>query len=112
MDGVIILDKTTAMIVPDWGEIIAGAGMGIFLIFAWVGIICLIEGVNKKSTIIIFGICVLGFLMGISYFFLPKVPDITYKVIVEDNVNMNDFFNKYELIKQEGLIYTVKLKGD
>lgn len=32
----------------------------------------------------------------------------TYKVIVSDEVSMNEFTNRYEILKQEGKIYTVK----
>lgn len=30
-----------------------------------------------------------------------------YKVIIDDSVNYKDFANKYEVIKQEGQIYTI-----
>ena len=35
-----------------------------------------------------------------------------YKVIVEDGVVFNQFFSHYEILEQEGEIYTVKEKGD
>ena len=35
-----------------------------------------------------------------------------YKVIVEDNVELKDFINHYEILDQEGEIYTVKEKVD
>lgn len=37
---------------------------------------------------------------------VKQVP--TYKVIISDEVNMNDFMNRYEILEQEGRIYTVK----
>lgn len=37
---------------------------------------------------------------------------IEYKVIIEDNVEFKEFINHYEIIDQEGEIYTVKEKGD
>lgn len=33
-----------------------------------------------------------------------------YKVIINDNVSFNDFYNKYEIINIEGKIYTIKEK--
>ena len=30
-----------------------------------------------------------------------------YKVIIDDSVSLNDFYKKYEVIGQEGEIYTV-----
>lgn len=32
----------------------------------------------------------------------------TYKVTISDEVSMNDFMNKYEILNQDGKIYTVK----
>jgi hypothetical protein len=37
---------------------------------------------------------------------------IEYKVIIEDNVEFKEFIDHYEIIDQEGEIYTVKEKGD
>ena len=38
-----------------------------------------------------------------------KEPAVThYQVIIDDSVPMNEFFERYEVIKQEGKIYTVK----
>ena len=33
---------------------------------------------------------------------------IEYKVIIDDSVSMNEFLDKYEILDQEGKIYTVK----
>ena len=32
----------------------------------------------------------------------------TYKVIISDEVSMNEFMDKYEILNQDGKIYTVK----
>lgn len=37
-----------------------------------------------------------------------KIDYIKYQVTVSDEVNFNEFCDKYELLKQEGKIYTVK----
>jgi hypothetical protein len=37
---------------------------------------------------------------------------IEYKVIIEDNVEFKEFINYYEILDQEGEIYTVKEKGE
>lgn len=36
----------------------------------------------------------------------------TYKVIISDEVSMNDFMDKYEILEQDGRIYTVKERED
>lgn len=41
--------------------------------------------------------------------FIPKKKyETQYQVTVDDSVSMNEFQNKYEIIKVEGKIYTVK----
>ena len=37
-----------------------------------------------------------------------NISHIEYKVIIDNSVSMNEFLNKYEIIDQEGKIYTVK----
>ena len=36
----------------------------------------------------------------------------TYKVVISDEVSMNDFMEKYEILEQDGRIYTVKERED
>lgn len=40
----------------------------------------------------------------------PTEYETQYKVIIDDSVSMNDFIEKYEIIDQEGKIYTVREK--
>lgn len=35
-----------------------------------------------------------------------------YEVLIEDEVSMTEFTQRYEIVKQEGQIFTVKEKGD
>ena len=85
---------------------------------AVLGIICLIiffiisfECGDRFILSAIFG--VLG-LIGITIGIFGCVTNtnsidyIEYKVIIEDSVPMNEFLNKYEILDQEGRIYTVK----
>ena len=37
-----------------------------------------------------------------------NVDHIEYKVTIDDSVSMNEFLDKYEILDQEGKIYTVK----
>ena len=38
----------------------------------------------------------------------PAPDEVHYKVIVSDEVSMNEFLSRYEIIEVEGKIYTVK----
>ena len=35
-----------------------------------------------------------------------------YEVTIDENVSFKDFYNKYEVIKTEGEIYTIKIKDE
>jgi hypothetical protein len=41
----------------------------------------------------------------------PIEYEAQYKVIISDEVSMNDFLEKYEIVDQEGKIYTVVERG-
>lgn len=63
---------------------------------------------NLKIGIIVGSI--LGVFFGAAMGFAFEIPvefDNKYKVIISDEVSMNDFFEKYEIIDTEGKIYTV-----
>lgn len=56
----------------------------------------------------IVGVC-FGFLgIVFSEYETDVVDHIEYKVTVSEDVNFNEFMNKYEVVDQEGLIYTIK----
>ena len=40
----------------------------------------------------------------------PIEYETQYKVVIDDSVSMNDFIEKYEIIDQDGKIYTVREK--
>lgn len=108
MDGVTILQVIETASRPDWVAgvilicIMAGLLFAICSVVSFgayettAGIVCLIIAVIFIALIILL-------LQAI-----PKVPETTYRVLVDDSVNMNEFFSKYELIRTEGLIYVVK----
>jgi hypothetical protein len=38
--------------------------------------------------------------------------EISYKVLISDEVPLNEFLDKYEIIDQDGKIYTVRERGE
>ena len=65
----------------------------------WLIIVCLIIGV------------VVGAITGSAIGIVTKTPtayETHYKVTIDDSVSMNEFLDKYEILDQEGKIYTVK----
>lgn len=107
MDGVTILQVITNTYLPDWAEalqvlaIIVGAGAFV---------LCIVTACVKEDTaaIICFGVTIICVLIILYTGGISKITDVTYRVLVDDTVNMNEFFSKYELIRTEGLIYVVK----
>lgn len=107
MDGVTILQVITDTHLPDWAEalqllaIIIGAGALIF---------CIATACVKEDTAatICFGVTIICVLIIFYTGSLSEITDVTYRVLVDDTVNMNEFFSKYELIRTEGLIYVVR----
>lgn len=68
-----------------------------------------IAGVIAGSVLgVLFGI-LLGVILGMECA-TPIKCETQYKVVISDEVPMNDFLARYEIIDQEGKIYTVREK--
>lgn len=54
--------------------------------------------------------------MGAAIYLFTHVPEnryqTRYEVTISDDVNFNEFNSRYEVVKQEGLIYTIVEKTD
>lgn len=64
-------------------------------------------GVGMFLTGFIFGGVVLGTIVGFNIG-EPTKYETQYKVAIDDSVSMNAFVDKYEVLDQEGKIYTVR----
>jgi flagellar motor component MotA len=111
MNGVEILSSKTMYntILPEWCLIVG-------LILA---ITCLV------FTMILFGdryniagtLCAILMIIGMIMACLGAISNkidinhIEYKVTIDDSVSMNEFLDKYEILDQEGKIYTVREKN-
>lgn len=89
--------------------------------FNW--LMAIIIGLILGATAFAFGLChdsciaaiVMGLLVGIFAGVFVGVADgipthyvPTYKVVISDEVSMNEFTERYEILEQEGKIYTIK----
>lgn len=88
-------------------------GFTFILIFT----LCIIWGIASGFKDKEYGLGVLiggiiGIVAGLLAGILVGVTEIeyypTYKVTISDEVSMNEFTNRYEILEQEGKIYTVK----
>lgn len=115
MSGVEILSQEpiyeTAFL---WWLILIFAGVGLII-----GIIIAITHyidyklLDLSDFAIIFLCTVLGAWTGMIGMFMTEyetdtIDHIEYKVTINDSVSMNEFLDKYEILDQEGKIYTVK----
>ncbi len=77
---------------------------------------CFVSAVeNDFSPLIVF--CIMGAFFGLLFGLIfgsgdrkPTEYETQYKVSITDEVSMNEFLEKYEIIDQEGKIYTVREK--
>lgn len=67
------------------------------------------SGVTIFLIVFIAGSALFGTLAGCTTG-KPIEYETQYKVIIDDSVSMNEFTEKYEIIDQEGKIYTVREK--
>lgn len=110
MDGVTILQVIEKTFLNETSEdIIAGSVivgiMAIFLTMIFWSEIGLDNGWTIASMLLLFSCITLIIIEAICG---VRITEITYRVLVDSNVNMNEFFSKYELIRTEGLIYVVR----
>lgn len=114
MNGVEVLTSNEVVIETlfNWKTFgIAFGGILALSIFVGFGFSLIddIDWVGLKIGIIV-GLLFGGFL-GVAFGFADGIPvayETRYKVTVSDEVQMNCFFEKYEVLDQEGKIYTVR----
>ena len=110
MDGVTILQVIEKTFLNETSEhIIAGSVivgiMAIFLTMIFWSEIGLNNGWTIASMLLLFS-CITLIIIEVTCG--VRITEITYRVLVDSNVDMNEFFSKYELIRTEGLIYVVR----
>lgn len=121
MDGVWIINVGHEVGKSNPLYVILGVLLGIFAAIIIFGIICeMLEDIFDIDTsdswisilcvlLITFGGIAGGWMGAISSESLTT-GDTTYDVIIGDNVSFNEFTEQYEIISQNGSIYTVKEK--
>jgi len=110
MDGVTILQVITDTFLNETSQdIIAGSVIvgiiAVFLTLIFWSEIGLNSGWTIASMLLLFS-CIT--LIIIEATCGDRITEITYRVLVDSTVDINEFFSKYELIRTEGLIYVVK----
>ena len=110
MAGVEILSSETIYntILPEY---FLGIGLGAGFIFVCAMAFCFANDhiiLGLMCIVLAFGSGIVGSLGGTLS--KTNISHIEYKVTIDDSVSMNEFLDKYEILDQEGKIYTVKEK--
>lgn len=113
MTGVEILamEEVATAFTFNWVECFVwfGVAIGLFLIAG------AIAGILNDDASLFGEIVIVGIICSVSFGVLlgfangtPIEYETQYKVIISDEVSMNDFLERYEILDQEGKIYTVR----
>ena len=96
----------------------------------WIVLICIFALIGTLIFVILFGnskrnivlsinlvcmiVCFITFvtfvIIDVSTDYLKDYSHTEYKVTIDDSVSMNEFLDKYEILDQEGKIYTIREK--
>lgn len=112
MSGVEILYSNIIYntLIPESVAIIAAA----LAVIGFVMALCFASS-QKLTPCIISTVLCIGFIALALFSLVPNknsIDYVEYKVIISDEVSMNEFLDKYEIIDQEGKIYTVRERTD
>lgn len=87
-----------------------GIVFGIFVIVGigeWIFDVCEWAVIPAFAVLGLFASGLLGAMSG-AIFEIPTAYETEYKVTISDEVSMNDFYERYEVIDQDGKIFTVR----
>lgn len=113
MEGITILDTIT-IAQATWGWSWSGL---IFALLVVMGVIVYTVSLSEGTSVLIPTVAVLSalcFTCLTAHLFSTAVelPDIVqHKVLIDESVNLLDFYEKYDIIEQEGKIFTIQEKG-
>lgn len=86
-----------------------GLCLVVFVLVLYVIVTSIAERSGGGLVLGLFFLCLVGFLTWVT---LDEGfnPTPTYKVIIDDSVSMNEFYDRYEVINTEGKIYSIQIK--
>ena len=112
MSGVEILSQEVVYntIVPEWCGFLGGM-LGAVLVVLFFE--CLMDGCNVAARVfgVLILICTTLFILGLIDN-KDSIDRIEYKVTISDDVSLTEFNEKYEIIEQDGKIYTVRERAE
>lgn len=112
LDGITLLDTGTKVVSYTWGWSWGGFIAIIFAIFLIiVSIICMVDGTGGEIFVIA---AIFVGMLGLFIFAHAKPAKTinTYSVIIDDSVSMTEFYDRYDVLKVQGKIFTITERED
>lgn len=113
MNGIEILStaEVATATAPEWPAI--GFVFGVMMVIAtglaiWIGVEEQSGTAGFKSFLLVLAVALVVSLLTAVATEHPTAYETHYKVTIDDNVSMNEFNEKYEIVSQEGKIYTIR----
>jgi hypothetical protein len=117
IEGVEILSQSEVALITGMNWTVFGIFLGLSIIIGVVTAFWSVKPVDAGEWIlwafIVSSFIILGAAFGSLIGYVKGDPtkyEMQYKVIISDEVQMNEFFERYEIIEQEGKIYTIREK--
>lgn len=116
LDGITILNQSEIITEPGWTQTAAIISAVLMIVFFFASIFSLICA-KEKLGYVIFSLMILSAIATMIFVILGaniKVPTgkYEYQVTIDDNVSLNEFNERYEIIDKDGKIYTIKEKEE
>lgn len=112
MNGIEILASNQVVTGYDLSSAAINSMVATFIVCIGIGIYFFIK---ERDFVDILGMAVAGLFLSIifggSVQSITKEPsgyETQYKITISDEVKMNDFYEKYEIVDQDGKIFTVR----
>lgn len=104
MDGVTILNT-----IHEYAGLISPIWAAMFWILSLFILIVAAIKLENIYTVTGIGCVIVGFIC-LACAIIPsdRIISTSYEVIISDDVNFNEFYEKYEVVEQNGKIYTIK----
>lgn len=111
MDGITILNTFINTSSPSWTAGLMVGGVGLMMI----GMITFL--VSQKFSQFVFGLIVIGIgvimsICGIICSNKEAIETTRYECIIDETVNANDLYNKYNVVEKRGEIWVLEEKDN
>lgn len=113
MNGVeiLVIEEVVTKYNFNWKWFLIVAGI-VLAIFVAVGILISISSSDWNQLLVgVIAGLIFGGIFGSVFGAVERIPseyETQYKITISDEVSMNDFIDRYEIVEQNGRLYTVR----